>query len=101
MLVVLLTVTLAAALVPKVTLDVGVNPLPLIVIEVAPVEGPVAGLMSASVGAAFARGGGSALKARLSPIQTSVVLVTELVQVGKDTAPGVVTAFVAMSSASL
>jgi hypothetical protein len=81
--VVLLTVTLVAALVPKNTAAVEVNPVPVIVTCVPPAAGPVAGLMVASVGAAFPRAGGSDLKARLSPIQTSVVLVTVLSRWGR------------------
>ena len=86
--VVLLTVTLDAAVVPKDTVAVGANPLPVIVTCVPPFTGPVAGLIDFTVGGVWESAGltdplgGSARKARLSPIHTSVALVTVLVQVG-------------------
>ena len=101
------TVTLVAAVVPKETVAVLVNPVPVIVTVVPPATGPVDGVIAVTVGAATETAGltdplgGSARKARLSPIHTSVALVTVLVQVGNSTAPGAVTDFVAKSSASL
>ena len=101
------TVTLAANVVPKDTVAVGAKPVPVTVTCVPPTTGPVDGLIPATEGAdSKAAGltdplGGSGRKARLSPIHTSVALVTVLVQVGNTTGPGAVAGFVATSSASL
>lgn len=104
--VVLLTVTLEAAVVPKYTVAVGANPLPVIVTDVPPATGPVGGLIPVTVGGVWETAGladplgGSGRKARLAPTQSDLVLAVPF-HVGKTTGPRLGTAFVAKSSALL